>query len=120
MQTPTQITRDFFDSGESLRQTSRIVGVWILALLVLPPTGLLWQFPSLGRKNVQQNNSYPAGTTQINGRNIQRRSLTVEAQFDSHMEAVPGRIQPLSVTEYVGISSISCSACAAKPTIALN
>ena len=43
------ISRDTLDSRddtEALWHTARIVGLWLLALLLLPPTGLLWQFIS--------------------------------------------------------------------------
>ena len=31
------------DSPESLRHAALVVGVWLMALTVLPPSGLLWQ-----------------------------------------------------------------------------
>ncbi len=44
MEPLTQSTSSQFDSSDSMRRTAQIVGVWLLALSVLPPTGLLWQF----------------------------------------------------------------------------
>ena len=32
------------DNAESLRRWSRIVGCWCLAICLLPPGGLIWQF----------------------------------------------------------------------------
>ncbi len=44
MEPPTHSTASQFDSSDSMRRTAQIVGVWLLAVSVLPPTGLLWQF----------------------------------------------------------------------------
>ena len=44
MEPPTHSSSSRSDSGDSLRRTAQIVGVWLLCVSVLPPTGLLWQF----------------------------------------------------------------------------
>ena len=43
MQAATHTLIESRDSYDSLRLTARIVGLWLLGLLALPPTGLLWQ-----------------------------------------------------------------------------
>lgn len=44
MEPLTDSTASQFDSSDSMRRTAQIVGAWLLAVSVLPPTGLLWQF----------------------------------------------------------------------------
>lgn len=44
MQLPVRRTDGQPDAGDSMRRVAQIVGAWILAISVLPPTGLLWQF----------------------------------------------------------------------------